>query len=448
MSAEVLVKMAIRCAGQSIMFQLIKRYLFQFVKPKVAQTPQSVRAAAAEASSATPSESGPGPSGVSEADVVAILAQALQAAGVGVRVYSDYVLAANGVAIVAKLVEAHEGPTGVMTHTQTICTHSTFYPDVLTEFQFMQATSVEQAIRLGFDAWVAFDWPVINDALKAEPERCAEIIQETEGNGVRRILLGDVNVTQPAGAEPAMDANGHEVCPHCLLRSCGSEFLEQTLRGKGASGIRLFAGNFRDDQIKVDCRVGGIEQPEVQKIMAAYPASWPGVSWQMRKQYLIAQSRWAGQTDNTLTEEQQRILDAIDVFRDADGLEESALVKKLQSLGYSLSLSERVVCFVPHAFGRAILERIPGATFSDECYLGRNGPLSRLSEFSVYVFALEFGRRALAGALPKSLLFAIAMRSAEIAACNKAAARGESLEGVQFGRSMFFGFKTLTESVA
>lgn len=120
------------------------------------------------------------------------------------------------------------------------------------------------------------------------------------------------------------------------------------------------------------------------------------------------------------------------------------LVSMIVAKGITLEIAERIVALLPIAFGRAVLERLGNLILPDAFVVKETGKQYRLSDEPIF----NEGRQlAASGLLETGIVSAIAMRSAELRAANKALTEGVSLHDGKFGAPVIWGFQTLGQSI-
>jgi hypothetical protein len=119
--------------------------------------------------------------------------------------------------------------------------------------------------------------------------------------------------------------------------------------------------------------------------------------------------------------------------------DDEQLVSMIVNRGIKLEIAERVVALLPIAFGRAVLERIGPIKFSDTFIVKETGKQYLLRDEPIF----NEGRRlAKAGLLETGVFSAIAMRSPELRAANKALNEGAELHDENFSAPVIWGFRS------
>jgi hypothetical protein len=126
------------------------------------------------------------------------------------------------------------------------------------------------------------------------------------------------------------------------------------------------------------------------------------------------------------------------IHRLADRPDEE-IVRALVSQGADPALAEKLVDFVPIAFGRPVLERL-GVRPSEEGVLlsGDGERRFRLMDDPVFADAIALARGAYArGTMPTDVFRAVAMRGAELRAVNEALASGAKAQDLKLSSPCF-----------
>ncbi|UTY59839.1 hypothetical protein [Massilia sp. erpn] len=123
--------------------------------------------------------------------------------------------------------------------------------------------------------------------------------------------------------------------------------------------------------------------------------------------------------------------------------EDGELVKMLVGHGLPLESAERLVAFLPIAFGRRVIRQLGAVKFSDSFSIRDKVGLFQLSEEPIYRMAVEVAESISDyPGVSREAFSAVALRSAELSAANKALNAEESIDGAEFGPVVFWGYDT------
>jgi hypothetical protein len=107
-------------------------------------------------------------------------------------------------------------------------------------------------------------------------------------------------------------------------------------------------------------------------------------------------------------------------------LDDGALRRELMTIGMSERDAQRLLAFVPLAFGRVLVDKLP-IRFPETVIVIERGTEreSRLADEPLFTLAIDLARR---GTLTRDQFSALALRSAEMRALNKALNAGSKPE--------------------
>lgn len=180
------------------------------------------------------------------------------------------------------------------------CVHPQFFPNGVFEYQHSTGNTPEESIVAGFDQWLQLDFPVLADALQAEPATCTSMEMTFPGEGEqptrqRRVLLGPVlHMGIDQGETGSADASGEAChsssCSCCLFTNSFQAFESQLKSNDDFFAIRLFASRDETGAVQADCRVNGEDWEPGAAALRKYAGSWPANGFEFRKQYIAIQS--------------------------------------------------------------------------------------------------------------------------------------------------------------
>lgn len=123
--------------------------------------------------------------------------------------------------------------------------------------------------------------------------------------------------------------------------------------------------------------------------------------------------------------------------------EDRELVKVLVGSGLPLGSAERLIAFLPIAFGRTVIRKLGTVKFSDSFSIQNKVGLFQLSNEPIYRMAVEVAESISDyPEVSRDVFSAVALRSAELSAANKALKEEESIDGAEFGTVVFWGYDT------
>jgi hypothetical protein len=170
--------------------------------------------------------------------------------------------------------------------------HATKLPSTFFEYQHSIGASGALSFAKGFEDWAQLDLPVVLDALSPEPKSCTVMEFEFQNRKSRRVLLGPVSLLAPKREEPiSNNPKAHPpFCPCCLF-SHSVEAFKPLVDSGGFAAVRLYATRTDEGAVQADCRVNGEDFPAGADALIAYARTWPGLSFEARKQYIIIQDK-------------------------------------------------------------------------------------------------------------------------------------------------------------
>jgi hypothetical protein len=139
------------------------------------------------------------------------------------------------------------------------------------------------------------------------------------------------------------------------------------------------------------------------------------------------------------------LINLSEIFVDAP--DDEALTKVVESKGYKKELAERFVAFLPIAFGRIVIAQIADVSFTLNYKVKETSNEYSLTNEPIYNLAHDLAVESYEkGRITREVYSAIALRSAELVAVNKALNAGEDINGANFSTIVLFGYKTLGKS--
>ncbi|HEY6020953.1 MAG TPA: hypothetical protein VIY48_13940 [Candidatus Paceibacterota bacterium] len=103
-----------------------------------------------------------------------------------------------------------------------------------------------------------------------------------------------------------------------------------------------------------------------------------------------------------------------------------------------------MVAFLPIAFGRVVIAHIGKINFTTRYRIQETGHSCSFSEEPIFIEAIKIATESYhTGLVPRELFSAVALRSAELDAVNKALNNGDVIDGASFNDVVFSGYKTL-----
>ena len=190
---------------------------------------------------------------------------------------------------------------GVHTLTTIDVRHAELIKHGLFEYQHATGDHVVDSLIKGFESWESVDLPVLLDALRPKPEKCTlwELTLPARDGvpaRVRRAVLGSVAcvATRPPvadgkGCENPQEEVEHAFCNCCFLTRNFEAFRSQ-IEGDECVGIRFYAMRDADGTPGADCRLNGEDYELGITALRSYVATWPGVGFESRKQYVFIHS--------------------------------------------------------------------------------------------------------------------------------------------------------------
>ncbi len=139
----------------------------------------------------------------------------------------------------------------------------------------------------------------------------------------------------------------------------------------------------------------------------------------------------------------EQLLQISQYFAAAAGKDDGDLINMLMEAGHPREFAERLVAFLPIAFGRVVIAHIGEMDLSDEYLVTETNSRHSLLNEPVYTSALAFATGAYqSGILSRDCFSAVATRSAELSAVNRALNKGADLHGASMGPVVLFGYET------
>ncbi len=143
-----------------------------------------------------------------------------------------------------------------------------------------------------------------------------------------------------------------------------------------------------------------------------------------------------------------QLIQAVQYFVVASDMDDGDLVKLLHGKGLTTEDSERLVAFLPIAFSRVVIAHIGKVSFTTDYRVKETGEICSLSDEPIFVEALKLATESYhSGPVPRESFSAVALRSPELDAVNKALNAGEDINGASFRTVEFFGYKSLGKRV-
>jgi hypothetical protein len=140
----------------------------------------------------------------------------------------------------------------------------------------------------------------------------------------------------------------------------------------------------------------------------------------------------------------EHIVNLISVFSGSENLEDEDLINKLRENGLNMEEAERLIAFFPIAFGRVIINTLGNVDFSDLYRIKENGKEFKLTDEPIYKLAENVALESYeTGLVGRELFSAIATRSAELNAVNKALNEDVDLNSAVFKPVLLFGYKSI-----
>jgi hypothetical protein len=138
-----------------------------------------------------------------------------------------------------------------------------------------------------------------------------------------------------------------------------------------------------------------------------------------------------------------KLIKFTDYFANALGKDDEVIVQEMVRRGEPLEVAERVVVFLPIAFGRVVISHMANVTFSEEFKVRETNQFGSLLNEPIYVEALKLACESYhSGTIPREVFTAIATRSHEIDAVNKALNESVDINGAKFSPVVIFGWRT------
>jgi hypothetical protein len=133
-----------------------------------------------------------------------------------------------------------------------------------------------------------------------------------------------------------------------------------------------------------------------------------------------------------------------DVFLNADHKDDQQLVSNLLLRGVRLEAAERLVAFLPIAFGRVVLRALAPMNLSESFLIEETGKLHPLKGEKFFHDAEVLARDSYQTGLPsKDVFSSIALRSPELSAANNALNAGVPIDKAVLSPVVLWSYKTL-----
>ena len=225
-------------------------------------------------------------------DVIELTALAMERRGYTVARHDTWIEHRDsGFALKPVLLKSLSSSNQIRSTTAITVSHQDLIPRGVFEYQHAFGVTLDDAIREGIDQWLDLDFVVFLDALQDEPERCQAIditFPRADGPGLhRRAMLGPVG---HMAVEARPDDDEHPFCACCFLRKSFESFMP-LLENDAFYGIRMFAAHDDSGGSQADCRVNGQDWDAGKRALLAYAETWPQAGLELRKQYVILQTR-------------------------------------------------------------------------------------------------------------------------------------------------------------
>jgi hypothetical protein len=141
--------------------------------------------------------------------------------------------------------------------------------------------------------------------------------------------------------------------------------------------------------------------------------------------------------------DQEQLIKLTGYFVNSLDKDDEDLVQEMVRSGETLEIAERVVVFLPIAFSRVVISHMANVTFSEEFKVKETNQLGSLLNEPIYVEALKLACESYhSGTISGDVFTAIATRSHEIDAVNKALNASVDINGSKFSPVVIFGWRT------
>lgn len=141
--------------------------------------------------------------------------------------------------------------------------------------------------------------------------------------------------------------------------------------------------------------------------------------------------------------ERNRIIQAAQHFVGKSDMDDGELVNYLCNEGFGLEESERLVAFLPIAFARVVIAHLAKVSFTTDYRVKETGSVASLSDEPIFIEAIKFATESYHnGLIPRDAFSALASRSPELDAVNKALNDGVDINGASFHTIEIFGYKS------
>jgi len=227
-------------------------------------------------------------------DIIELTALAMEKRGYPMTRHDTWLDHRNSGFIIKPVLLGSQPSTPLIASTTAITiSHPDLIPRGVFEYQHAFGATLDDAISEGIDQWLELDFVVFLDALRDAPEQCQAFdITFPQPGGPelrRRAVLGPVgHIGGQADGEEE-----HPYCPCCFLTK-SIETFRPLLQADAFYGIRMFAAYDDGDGSQADCRVNGKDWETGKRALLAYADTWPRAGFELRKQYIILQTRGRG----------------------------------------------------------------------------------------------------------------------------------------------------------
>jgi hypothetical protein len=233
-----------------------------------------------------------------EVDIVAEAQTALAEQGIEAeRRGDDLVLPALTLTLLPRGIQINSSGGNWRTSSIVRAIHPKLFADGLLEFQHGVGDSLRHSLRFGLDQWAQIDVPVLCDAIRDTPENCTFMDMQFPAEGerprrTRRAILGPTGhmAQLPPSEDEESEEAEHPFCSCCMTTNCMDAFMP-LFKSDDTLGVRLFAARDESGHVDADCRVNGEGFDEGKAALLAYAEKWPERGFEIRKQYVVFQSR-------------------------------------------------------------------------------------------------------------------------------------------------------------
>lgn len=118
------------------------------------------------------------------------------------------------------------------------------------------------------------------------------------------------------------------------------------------------------------------------------------------------------------------------------------LVNHLYNEGFGIEESERLAAFLPIAFARVVIAHLAKVSFTADYKIRETGRVFSLSDEPIFVEAIKLATESYHnGLIARETFSALATRSPELDAVNKALNDGADINGASFNTIELYGYK-------